>query len=496
MSVLDEVLRDLYVEPEVLEELTKDQRELLFELIREEQIRRWKKREHEDLIALETISKSQAQIKWASTTVIWEDAQSDKAASEAAKRLAKLEKKREAQQMQEDKEEAKILAKIELENEIMRRTAEAERRAEELRLKEAEEKARVEQEETERRAAMEREQYLSLKEARLAAEREEKERKEREKAARELEEQRRAYCLHAAAIFLSLNSWNPGGKEIGARTKQAASKQKEIYQSMRDIREQAKKLREEEERRMDALFKEQQERARKADEEKRKAVQIARQLARERASTDSRVMSSFKERSLPPPPTDNGQPPDLPPKPPTDQRTRLPTLNKRPAPPRPLPPTPTLSPNISVSPGNPEMRPDRPADDESIIEWFKQQEFPKGVGRDPVGRWCPWFHGIISRSDAEGLLKDQPQGAFLIRVSTRIWGYTLSFVDKDRFKHFLVDASEGEYKVFGAQTSRSHSDLATLIAFHQSRPVSKSGTKLSVPVGSARGNISALSLVS
>lgn len=39
----------------------------------------------------------------------------------------------------------RILAKIELENEIMRRTAEAERRAEELRLKEAEEKARVEQ---------------------------------------------------------------------------------------------------------------------------------------------------------------------------------------------------------------------------------------------------------------------------------------------------------------------------------------------------------------
>ena len=43
-------------------------------------------------------------------------------------------------------------------------------------------------------------------------------------------------------------------------------------------------------------------------------------------------------------------------------------------------------------------------------------------------------------------------GSFLIRISSRIWGYTLSFVDSDRFKHFLVDATDGQYSVFGAQT--------------------------------------------
>lgn len=39
-----------------------------------------------------------------------------------------------------------------------------------------------------------------------------------------------------------------------------------------------------------------------------------------------------------------------------------------------------------------------------------------------------------------------------MRISTRIYGYTLSFVDKERFKHFLIDADDGIYSVFGAHT--------------------------------------------
>ncbi len=79
----------------------------------------------------------------------------------------------------------------------------------------------------------------------------------------------------------------------------------------------------------------------------------------------------------------------------------------------------------------------------------------------------------------------QPIGAYLIRVSGKIFGYTLSFVDKDRLKvrmsdgswrhilllkqhiafplslpidcpqHFLVDYTDGQYSVFGGAQSRS-----------------------------------------
>jgi hypothetical protein len=70
-----------------------------------------------------------------------------------------------------------------------------------------------------------------------------------------------------------------------------------------------------------------------------------------------------------------------------------------------------------------------------------------------------------------------------------------------------VDASDGKYSVFGAQTkyarcsahallfflmpfghSRTHMSLNTLVSFHQKVAVSKTGTKLTNPVGNPRGN--------
>ncbi|KAK5970355.1 SH2 domain-containing protein [Trichostrongylus colubriformis] len=86
-------------------------------------------------------------------------------------------------------------------------------------------------------------------------------------------------------------------------------------------------------------------------------------------------------------------------------------------------------------------RPPKPKSRSAIVDWFKRDEWPRGTGQDPKTKMpAPWFHGIISRDQAEILLQDKPTGSFLVRVSERIWGYTVSYVVGDgTFKHFLVE---------------------------------------------------------
>ena len=47
MSILTDILRDMYVDPELLEQLSMEQRDVLFRKMREEQIRRWRVKEDE-----------------------------------------------------------------------------------------------------------------------------------------------------------------------------------------------------------------------------------------------------------------------------------------------------------------------------------------------------------------------------------------------------------------------------------------------------------------
>lgn len=61
-----------------------------------------------------------------------------------------------------------------------------------------------------------------------------------------------------------------------------------------------------------------------------------------------------------------------------------------------------------------------------------------------------------------------PEGSFLVRVSERIWGYTLSYRTASAFKHFLIDASGDCYSFLGVDQNR-HATLADLVAFHRVR---------------------------
>ncbi|CAK1587208.1 unnamed protein product [Parnassius mnemosyne] len=118
----------------------------------------------------------------------------------------------------------------------------------------------------------------------------------------------------------------------------------------------------------------------------------------------------------------------------------------------------------------------KPPNREAVVEWFKTQELKKGVGMDENNKPVDWFHGLISRSEAEQLLSPCPAGSFLVRVSERVWGYAVSYRAETRCKHYLVEAERG-YRLLGA-ASRAHRSLADLIAYHKSVAITESGGEL------------------
>lgn len=102
----------------------------------------------------------------------------------------------------------------------------------------------------------------------------------------------------------------------------------------------------------------------------------------------------------------------------------------------------------------------KPPSQDAVVKWYRDEEFLKGCGINADdGKPFQWFHGLVTRLDAEDLLLDEPRGTFLVRVSEKIWGYAISYKDTDRCKHYLVDTSSGTYQFLGAN-QLTHSSLS------------------------------------
>mmetsp|Transcript_35727 Transcript_35727/g.93386 ORF Transcript_35727/g.93386 Transcript_35727/m.93386 type:complete len:1264 (-) Transcript_35727:548-4339(-) len=105
-----------------------------------------------------------------------------------------------------------------------------------------------------------------------------------------------------------------------------------------------------------------------------------------------------------------------------------------------------------------------------VVRWWVKIERQKGFHVDEEGNVYPWFHGLISRTEAEDYLFDQPNGAFLIRVSERVNGYALSFRHGNRIRHYKLGfSSGGGYTIVG--NAEEFGSLVELVDYFKHHPV-------------------------
>lgn len=115
----------------------------------------------------------------------------------------------------------------------------------------------------------------------------------------------------------------------------------------------------------------------------------------------------------------------------------------------------------------------------NTIRWFHETQARKVVQN---GEFPCWFHGMITRRQAEDLLTDKPVGCFLIRVGQSREGYTLSFSGVNRCRHYMVEMqSNGKYVILGED--RAHPSLTDLVQYHTQVGIKPLMELLTVPCG-------------
>ncbi|XP_055063389.2 myosin-IIIb isoform X2 [Misgurnus anguillicaudatus] len=115
----------------------------------------------------------------------------------------------------------------------------------------------------------------------------------------------------------------------------------------------------------------------------------------------------------------------------------------------------------------------------NTIRWFKETQVRK-LARD--GSFPCWFHGMISRRQAEDLLTDKPLGCFLVRVGQSREGFTLTYRGGDRCRHYMVEVqTNGKYVILGED--RAHSSLTDLVHYHAQVGIKPFMELLTVPCG-------------
>ncbi|KAG8435008.1 hypothetical protein GDO86_013100 [Hymenochirus boettgeri] len=400
--MLQQILRDMYIDPDLLAELNEEQKQILFYKMREEQIRRWTewdvkldKEESKMKIKAKFQHNNSKHIQWLNgadgDVWVWimGEAHGDKTYEQISEELMSERARQQAQKEAEEQWKQK-------EAEIKKKFRDAM----------AKEKARIVAE-----------KWKVEIEDRKAAKMVEKQIQEELKK-REDEERRK------------------GEEQIRQREELRA---KELYLNLKRAQQQCQGSENEEEE-----WREQLRKSKAADEDRKHKARRARaEYHRQslRAIQKGRVAglsNLFQSANL-----NNGQES-------SQENSSAPPLI-----------------NLHVPVGKSWQRPSRPISREVIVRWFKEEQIPRRAGMEKSSNLiAPWFHGIISRGEAEEILMNKPEGSFLVRVSEKIWGYALSYRHQTGFKHFLVDASGDYYSFLGVDPNR-HARLTDLIDFHK-----------------------------
>ncbi|XP_072517244.1 uncharacterized protein sh2d7 [Salminus brasiliensis] len=108
---------------------------------------------------------------------------------------------------------------------------------------------------------------------------------------------------------------------------------------------------------------------------------------------------------------------------------------------------------------------------ELVLRWFVETQASLILCD---GNFPTWFHGFISRQEAEDHLRDKSLGCFLIRLSEKASGYILSYKGQDRCRHFVINQTrDGMLVVTG--DSITHNSLPELIEFFRITPIQPFG---------------------
>ncbi|KAM3938420.1 SH2 domain-containing protein 4A isoform 2-T2 [Leptodactylus fuscus] len=423
--MLKQILADMFIDPELLAELSEEQKQILFFKMREEQVRRWKEREAK-YEQNEKLQKSHKPKKDSSKTVNWKigkdqevwvwvmgehaldkpyDVICDEIIADRARKQAEkeAEERRKAQKEELSKLSGALTLHTQSEKETWRQNVENKQTAEE------------------QATTMEKKLINEEKQNKTA------ESKPQEKEIQKLEE----------------------------RTQ-------EIYMNWKEAQEIKQKLEKE-----DTEWQETLRKSKAADERRRSMAKQARDdykrlsmQAIERGSVAERARNFGGEVKRPP----------LPPKPKSLSAVNNSGINRS-----------ERRQGI--------RRVNSSCTRENIIKWFKEEQLPLQAGWDRSGTYmAPWFHGIISRLESEDLLKDQVPGSFLIRVSEKIQGYVLTYRSEDGYMHFLIDASATSYSFLGVDQLQ-HITLADLVEYHKTEPITSLGKELLLyPCGQRKDN--------